>query len=70
MGTRTPDPLIKSQLLYQLSYAPMGHIFQTTKLYIFFYKMQVFIGLPCFAAYTKGIHTYINLSFVVITYFC
>ena len=24
MGTRTPDPLIKSQLLYQLSYAPMG----------------------------------------------
>ena len=21
-GTRTPDPLIKSQLLYQLSYAP------------------------------------------------
>src|SRR5690606_30071527 len=23
-GTRTPDPLIKSQLLYQLSYAPAG----------------------------------------------
>ena len=22
-GTRTPDPLIKSQLLYQLSYGPV-----------------------------------------------
>ena len=42
MGTRTPDPLIKSQLLYQLSYAPMGH--QTRKLYIFFTKLQVFIA--------------------------
>ena len=26
MGTRTPDPLIKSQLLYQLSYAPVDHL--------------------------------------------
>ena len=25
VGVRTPDPLIKSQLLYQLSYAPISH---------------------------------------------
>ena len=47
MGTRTPDPLIKSQLLYQLSYAPMGQKpFMTRKLYTLFPKMQVFIARP------------------------
>ena len=44
-GTRTLDPLIKSQLLYQLSYAPDGSIHTNTrKLYIFFCCLQEFIA--------------------------
>ena len=47
VGVRTPDPLIKSQLLYQLSYAPMNlnkteykpHIFY---LQVFFYFLLLY----------------------------
>ena len=43
-GTRTLDPLIKSQLLYQLSYAPDGSFIPNTReLYIFLSYLQEII---------------------------
>ena len=51
-GTRTLDPLIKSQLLYQLSYAP-GSIINTANVILtgvnyssFFNKCKVFVFFP------------------------
>ncbi len=59
-GTRTLDPLIKSQLLYQLSYAPMG--LQTTnktwQLYIFFAGLQ---GVSYFFKYCDGLYALVPL---------
>ena len=44
MGTRTPDPLIKSQLLYQLSYAPGSDNVQI--IYHFFKIASFYRALP------------------------
>ena len=54
-GTRTLDPLIKSQLLYQLSYA--SRTVKLWQLYIFSSNLQVFIAHPRISANTTMDYT-------------
>ncbi len=42
-GTRTHDPLIKSQLLYQLSYGVIAHSIAVQR-YCFFLNRQLFLS--------------------------
>ena len=61
-GTRTLDPLIKSQLLYQLSYASISEFFHRTVTIIDFFLSNA-------SFYRNAPLTYVILHFLYLKYF-
>ena len=73
-GARTLDTLIKSQVLYQLSYKRIAFEFCGCKGTAFFYNNQIFSSFFCFFSTFSFLNIYNKVNNIIkcmnLTFFC